>query len=82
MVVTDCINCYHLPQLLHVHLSSIGEPTVTNGPNWDCVANITKVLREDLQLPTTHMISVGGWDSPHPGMHRSVFMCIYYHVYI
>lgn len=45
--------------------NSSGMPAITGGPDWDCVANITKTLR-DLKLETTHLISVGGWDRPHP----------------
>lgn len=42
-----------------------GLPTISGGPDYDCVARMTKAIA-DLNLPTVHMISVGGWDSPHP----------------
>ena len=35
------------------------------GPNHTCVAQVAKELRAR-QLPTAHMISIGGWDAPHP----------------
>eukprot|EP01006_Ploeotia_vitrea_P048566 TRINITY_DN67251_c10_g3_i1.p1 TRINITY_DN67251_c10_g3~~TRINITY_DN67251_c10_g3_i1.p1 ORF type:complete len:383 (-),score=17.69 TRINITY_DN67251_c10_g3_i1:407-1555(-) len=34
-------------------------------PNLTCVAEVALELRKR-NLPTTHMISIGGWDSPHP----------------
>lgn len=50
---------------------SSGNPIITNGPNWDCVANITRTIRDVYKLPTVHMISVGGWNSPHPSTKNS-----------
>jgi hypothetical protein len=40
---------------------------IINGavPDLDCVARVVKELR-DKNLPTTHLISVGGWNSPLP----------------
>jgi hypothetical protein len=35
------------------------------GLDLDCIANVSATLRA-LSLPTTHMVSVGGWDAPHP----------------
>lgn len=46
--------------------SITGRPKITNGPDWDCVANITHQIRESLHLETVHLISIGGWNSPHP----------------
>ena len=42
-----------------------GLPTVENGPDYHCVAKMIQRIRE-LNLPTTHLISIGGWNSPHP----------------
>jgi hypothetical protein len=40
---------------------------IINGalPDFDCVGRVVKELR-DKNLPTTHLISVGGWNSPLP----------------
>ncbi len=40
-------------------------PLITGGPDWDCVADVIKTIR-DLEFPTVHLISIGGWNSPHP----------------
>lgn len=42
-----------------------GQPTVTNGPEWDCVADKVAQIRAK-GLETVHLISIGGWNSPHP----------------
>lgn len=42
-----------------------GAPQVQGGPDLACVANVSAALKAAGQ-PTTHMISVGGWDAPHP----------------
>eukprot|EP01031_Cornospumella_fuschlensis_P039102 gene39102-47577_t len=42
-----------------------GNPSITNGPDWTCVAEKIKTIR-DLGLPTVHLISIGGWNAPHP----------------
>lgn len=42
-----------------------GKPAVTGGQNHTCVAQVARELRRR-NLPTSHMISVGGWDAPHP----------------
>jgi hypothetical protein len=42
-----------------------GKPEITNGPDMTCVAERVKQIRE-LNLPTIHIISIGGWNSPHP----------------
>ena len=47
-----------------------GEPAVTNGPDMKCVAGIVNRIR-DLGLQCTHLISVGGWNSPHPDTSNS-----------
>ena len=31
----------------------------------DCIANVSQTLR-NLALPTSHLVTVGGWDAPHP----------------
>eukprot|EP01036_Dinobryon_divergens_P031669 gene31669-41112_t len=45
--------------------SPTGKPMITNGPDMDCVADKVKRIRE-LGLETVHLISIGGWNSPHP----------------
>ena len=35
------------------------------GLDLECIANVSATLRA-LSLPTTHLVSVGGWDAPHP----------------
>ena len=42
-----------------------GLPTIENGPDYHCVAKMIQKIRQ-LDLPTTHLISIGGWNSPHP----------------
>jgi len=42
-----------------------GEPTVQGGPDYDCVAMAMAALIME-QTPTVHLISVGGWNAPHP----------------
>lgn len=42
-----------------------GLAEITSGPDLKCVARIAKEL-DDLNLPTIHLISIGGWNSPHP----------------
>ena len=31
----------------------------------NCIAQVAKTLQEE-HLPTTHLVSIGGWDAPHP----------------
>jgi len=40
-------------------------PEIQGGPDLACVARVKNQLAEE-GLPTTHLISVGGWDAPHP----------------
>jgi len=42
-----------------------GQPVVTGGPDMDCVAEKIKAIAEK-NLETIHLISIGGWNSPHP----------------
>ncbi len=42
-----------------------GQPTVHRGPDWDRVADRIKEIR-DKKLECVHLISIGGWNSPHP----------------
>jgi hypothetical protein len=48
-----------------------GTPSITNGPNMDCVAEKINIIN-DLGLETIHLISIGGWNSPHPNTKNSV----------
>jgi hypothetical protein len=47
-----------------------GLPQVSGGPNRACVETIITRIRE-LNLPTIHLISIGGWNSPHPDTSNS-----------
>lgn len=51
--------------------SETGNPAVTNGPDMDCVAEMVRRI-SDLNLYTVHLISIGGWNSPHPDTTNSV----------
>ncbi len=42
-----------------------GLPQITGGPDPLCVAEVAEEL-EALNLTTTHLLSIGGWDAPHP----------------
>jgi chitinase len=44
---------------------SSGLPVITGGPDLQCVQHVKSLLQER-NLPTTHLISIGGWDAPHP----------------
>eukprot|EP00929_Paragymnodinium_shiwhaense_P038651 TRINITY_DN20402_c0_g1_i1.p1 TRINITY_DN20402_c0_g1~~TRINITY_DN20402_c0_g1_i1.p1 ORF type:complete len:367 (+),score=8.59 TRINITY_DN20402_c0_g1_i1:66-1166(+) len=45
--------------------TSDGRPEVQKGPNSTCVADARAALR-DRGKQVAHLISVGGWDAPHP----------------
>lgn len=45
-------------------------PFISGGPDYNCVANIVQKLNE-LNLPTINLISIGGWNSPHPNTNHS-----------
>lgn len=34
-------------------------------PNLDCVANVRQKI-QDKKLPTAHLLTIGGWNAPHP----------------
>lgn len=42
-----------------------GKPIIQGGPDIDCVASVVQTIRQ-LNLETIHLMSIGGWDSPHP----------------
>lgn len=50
---------------INLAVSDTGETIITNGPDMDCVGEKVKQIRE-LGLETIHLISIGGWNSPHP----------------
>jgi len=50
---------------INLEVQADGKPVITNGPNPACVAETAAELRR-MGLETTHMISIGGWDAPHP----------------
>ena len=41
-------------------------PIITNGPDFNCVARKVKELKDLHNLNPINLISVGGWNSPHP----------------
>jgi len=45
--------------------ATTGRTDVLGGPDLACVATVAAALAAR-NLPTTHMITVGGWDAPHP----------------
>ena len=45
--------------------SSTGLPRVDFHLDADCIASVAQTLREE-GLETAHLISIGGWDAPHP----------------
>jgi len=47
-----------------------GKPRVQGGPDPDCVATMIKRIR-DLDLECIHLMSIGGWNSPHPDTENS-----------
>ena len=48
------------------NLASVqGEPTITGGPDYACVAAVAAQIAAE-NLETAHLISIGGWDAPHP----------------
>jgi hypothetical protein len=51
--------------------STTGKPLITNGPNWYDVAIMRNEIQE-LNLNTIHLISIGGWNSPHPDTTNNV----------
>lgn len=42
-----------------------GGPSIQGGPDMSCVAEIVKEIKER-HLDCIHLISIGGWNSPHP----------------
>lgn len=46
-------------------------PIITNGPDMECVAEIVARMKE-MNLEVIHLISIGGWNSPHPDTSNSV----------
>jgi hypothetical protein len=48
-----------------------GLPMVETGLDFNCVANKTKAIKA-INPDVVHMISVGGWNSPHPDTSNSV----------
>lgn len=46
--------------------ATTGKPFVSyGGPDLDCIANVSLILRNE-GLSTAHLMTVGGWDAPHP----------------
>lgn len=58
---------------INLSTDSSGDPVISNGPDWNCVAQKVATIRE---LPgcedTVHLISVGGWNAPHPDLSKPV----------
>ena len=42
-----------------------GKPAIAYGLNSTCIAVVAKTLKDE-GLATTHLISIGGWNAPHP----------------
>ena len=68
-------------------------PAISNGPNMDCVGKISNQI-QTLGLEVVHLISIGGWNSPHPDTSSSaqetfgialnlflLFLSIYFYFY-
>ena len=49
--------------------ATAGGPWITGGPDPDCVAAVAQDLWR-AGLDTLHLVSVGGWDQPHPDTSR------------
>jgi hypothetical protein len=45
--------------------SAAGVPNIVGGPDYSCVKEVADEL-EQRGLETTHLITIGGWDAPHP----------------
>lgn len=50
---------------INLEVNSDGNPHISVLPDLKCVTKIANQLKE-LNLPTIHMISIGGWNAPHP----------------
>jgi len=50
---------------INLAIDSSGNPVITGGPDMDCVATQIQTIANK-QLDTIHLISIGGWNSPHP----------------
>lgn len=50
---------------LSMTLDQSGAPTIGGGPNLTCVGELAANL-VSVGLPTTHLISIGGWNGAHP----------------
>jgi chitinase len=55
---------------VNLAVDSTGVPVVAGGPDMNCVATIVHQIRE-AGLETIHLISIGGWNSPHPDTSNS-----------
>lgn len=47
-------------------INLVDGPNVQNGPDMDCVASIVERLHDMQFDDVVHLISIGGWNSPHP----------------
>jgi hypothetical protein len=61
---------------INLSVSNDGKPIITNGPDMDCVATIINKIA-NLGLETIHLISIGGWNSPHPGAFKYLFIFLF-----
>jgi hypothetical protein len=55
---------------INLSVNSFGKTVITNGPDFDCVAEKVNIIR-NMNLLTVHLISIGGWNSPHPDTSHS-----------
>ena len=56
---------------INLAVDSEGKPTITNGPDLTCVRDIIAQIKAK-NLHTVHLISIGGWNSPHPDTTNTV----------
>ena len=55
---------------INLVVNSEGVPMISGGPPRKCVQSIKDKIQE-LNLETVHLISIGGWNSPHPDTSNS-----------
>jgi hypothetical protein len=57
---------------VNLGIDSEGYPVIEKGPDFNCVAQKIKQIRDlDLTCPTIHLISIGGWNANHPDTKNS-----------
>jgi hypothetical protein len=65
------VNVFYWFSISLAYNESTKSPTVSYGaPDLDCIARVSAALRAE-NLPTAHLLTVGGWDAPHPDTRAS-----------